>query len=92
MDLIDEIAEVARAVRPSTWEHPQYDRGTLYVTPPQLDALKKVAVPGSNIPPLGINIAVLEPGIPVKLSTGKTLLYSEVMGELYVIDSSVFRF
>jgi hypothetical protein len=96
--MMDEIVAAIEKAEAS-WrepEHPQYDKGVLYVSPQQYAGLRRWAdaKPLSLEPPpppiFNIEVRVLKHDDPVHLSNGRVLIYSSAMEHIYVFDKSVW--
>lgn len=94
-DIVQDILSVAAHAKPWEWEpdHPQYIEGRLWLTPEQWDTLCEAAPDYDREkwaarPALawGIPVEIIQPDEPVTLPSGKTLLYSSVLGALLVSD------
>lgn len=90
-------AEQALYRRPS---HPQLIDGTLYVSPPQYDALLELAKQSPFSEPAGlasgaidsltgIPVVIVKAAEPVRLADGRSIVYSTITNALYIVDAKV---
>lgn len=98
--MIQDADELIEAIRhasdlASKWEpdHPQYVEGRFYLTDKQWAAIRKEWPrregfnDGQSV--WGIPVDIIRPGEHVKLPSGKTLLYSQLMRSLCVFDPAL---
>ena len=81
-DIVQAIMDAATMDKPWTWQpdHPQYIEGRLYLTPEQWQAVLDQSPepqPGDNQAQAawGIPVEIIHPDKPIKLQSGRTLLY-----------------
>ncbi|WP_157931643.1 hypothetical protein [Mycobacteroides abscessus] len=93
-DIVQDILDAAKLAKPWLWHpnHPQHVDGKLYLTAEQWNRVleQRPPVRGDGVSPAfaawGIPVVIIKAGDEVRLPSGKTLVYSEILESLVVFD------
>lgn len=93
-DIVQEIFDAAKLAKPWHWHpnHPQYVEGRLYLTADQWHRVLEQCPPrrGDGVSPAfaawGIPVEIVKAGEEIRLPSGKTLVYSEILKSLVVFN------